>query len=362
MAVAALTPILVAQSVIEEREGRTLELMAITRLPPGRILWGKLLSRVLGLELLVLAGMPILAICMSLGGVELSQLANVWLQMTTLIVSAGAVAAFLGLYATGPFSPALLTWFWMFVAFTMGVAPHFAMSEASEQAAAFVSPFWSLIGGEGWTIVGPILTFAPVAFLTILLGAAGFRAMVAQSDDPVSGLGSLSKDFDGLRRMKNGLAILMVALLAATPLMLVQVAAKNAMPGFWPAGGLSWVWNIGWIWLGTGVYLLAARVSYIRLANRRSGRHRKSWRQQVAEWRPVSLPQAGEASLTIDAAEAAAWEGMLEEEGAPEGPGSQVPPAGTCPAGRPTPRSGPDGPASPRCGRSGATRWPGGRR
>ena len=303
MVLAALTPIVVAQSMIEEREGKTLDLLAITRLPPGRLLWGKLLSRVIALELLVLAGMPVMAICMSLGGVELVQLANVWVQMTVLVLSGGAVAAFLGLYAKGPFSPAITTWIWMLLAWTLGALPHAAASGVQLPAWAWTSPFFALTNkSNDLAILGPLLTWLPVIFLTMLLAAAGFRAMMANADDPQGGFGTLSKDFEGLRRAKTGLAILVVALLAATPLVVFQQLLRVSFP---PVMVVSWLWNIGWLILGTGVWLLAARFSYIRLARRRAGRHKTSWKKLVKIWQPTG--PSPNASLAGQPTEAAAW-------------------------------------------------------
>ena len=310
LVLAALTPIVVAQSMIEEREGKTLDLLAITRLPPTRLLWGKLLSRVLALELLVLAGMPVMAICMSLGGVELVQLANVWLQMSVLVLSGGAVAAFLGLYARGPFSPAITTWIWMLFAWTLGAVPHAAACGGGEPGWAWTSPFFALVmKSNDISIVGPLLTWLPVIFLTMLLAAAGFRAMVANADDPQGGFGTLSKDFVGLRRSKTGLAILVVGLLAATPLVVFQQLLASTFP---PIKVLSWLWNIGWLVLGTGVWLLAARFSYIRLAQRRSGRHKPSWKKLIKVWRPTEPPKV--TGLAGQTGEAAAWADMADPQ------------------------------------------------
>lgn len=315
MVLAALTPIVVAQSIIEEREGGTLDLLAITRLTPGRLLWGKLLSRVIALELLVLAGMPVMAICMSLGGVELVQLANVWLQMSVLVLSGGAVAAFLGLYARGPFSPAITTWIWMFFAWTLGALPHAAASGVDQKEFwAWTSPFMALVmESNGLEVIGPLLTWLPVTVLTVMLAAAGFRALVANADDPLGGFGTLSKDFSGLRRAKTALAILVVALLAATPLVVFQQLIAGRFP---PVRVLSWLWNVGWLVLGTGVWLLAARFSYIRLARRRSGRHKRSWKKLAKVWQTPDAPvDRGQVDAPV---EAAAWTDMLDDQEAVE--------------------------------------------
>ena len=57
-AIVLLTPTMVAQAIIDEKEEHTLSLLAITRLTPRRILWGTLLSRLVMMETLLLAVMP----------------------------------------------------------------------------------------------------------------------------------------------------------------------------------------------------------------------------------------------------------------------------------------------------------------
>jgi len=290
----ALTPILVAQSVIEEREGLTLEILSITRLSPGRILLGKLIARLVGLELLVLGGMPVLAVCMSLGGVELSQLVSVWSNMTALIISLGAVAAFLGLFARGSFSVAFVTWLWMFGAYIFGAIPNASIVQTN-QSLAFTSPFYCLIFGEGWTVIGPLLTWLPVSAAVLALGAAGFQAAMAGADDPIDGFGTLSKDFEALRKMRTWLAVMLVVALAATPVVILQKVIEDV---FWPIRGISWIWNMVWLWVGTGIYLLIARALFIRLARRPSRRKAQPWKQVAREWEqmtPVKRDDPGEA-------------------------------------------------------------------
>ncbi|MCP4869375.1 MAG: ABC transporter permease subunit [Proteobacteria bacterium] len=306
-----LTPILIAQSVIEEREGKTLKLLTITNLGAGRILVGKWLSRVIGLELLILAGLPPLALTLSLGGVELWQLLSAWLQLTTLVMSGGAVAAFLALYAKGPFSVAIATWVWMICAFTMGFIPHGAVVQ-TEGSLAWMSPFYALILAKEWSVtVGPILGFGMVTAAVLHLGALGFRAAMSGADDPLQGFGTLSGDFEGLRKVKTRLAILMVVLLAATPLMMVQKAIETFVPADWMKIAISsgsWIWAVLWIWLATGVYLLVVRAAYIQLGRRRSKRHDRSWKELVRNWEPAAAPSTARSiEPDSDAAEANAW-------------------------------------------------------
>ncbi len=65
-----LTPAFLAGAIAEEREKGTLNDLLVTGLSPAAIIVGKLLSRLAHLVLLLLAGVPVLAILFLLGGVD----------------------------------------------------------------------------------------------------------------------------------------------------------------------------------------------------------------------------------------------------------------------------------------------------
>jgi ABC-type transport system involved in multi-copper enzyme maturation permease subunit len=65
-----LTPIYTASAVADEKERRTLEFLLATDLRNREIVLGKLLSRLLNLGILILAGLPVLALLQFLGGVD----------------------------------------------------------------------------------------------------------------------------------------------------------------------------------------------------------------------------------------------------------------------------------------------------
>lgn len=68
--VALLTPVYTASAVADEKERRTLEFLLATDLRNREIVLGKLLARFLNLGMLILAGLPILALLQFLGGVD----------------------------------------------------------------------------------------------------------------------------------------------------------------------------------------------------------------------------------------------------------------------------------------------------
>jgi ABC-type transport system involved in multi-copper enzyme maturation permease subunit len=279
-----LTPILVANAVIEERDGGTLELLAMTRLTPADILLGKVLSRVLLLELVVLGGLPFLAVCSSLGGFGPLDLVNVFLQCTTIIVSLSAVSAFLGLYADGPFRPAIQTWFWTLGAWWMGTAPQIAMTLSGKQAAT-VSPPVAMYSADGWQMFGPAIVQLPVSAAVFAFAAVGLRAMLAGADDGRDGFGSLSREFDGLQTVRKSLWWTFAAIVAWLPFVVFQKPL-----GGWvaPLGYLSLPWTSLWIWLGTGLYLLTVRWALLRRAAKKRRTPLKSWKALSQEWEGTS--------------------------------------------------------------------------
>src|SRR5262249_41244198 len=68
--VTPLTPIYTASAVADEKERRTLEFLLATDLRNREIVLSKLLARFLNLGMLILAGLPVLALLQFLGGVD----------------------------------------------------------------------------------------------------------------------------------------------------------------------------------------------------------------------------------------------------------------------------------------------------
>lgn len=69
-AVFLLTPVTVAGAIPEERQRRTLEFLLATDLRSREIIFGTLASRLTGLLLIIMGGMPILSLVLFLGGVD----------------------------------------------------------------------------------------------------------------------------------------------------------------------------------------------------------------------------------------------------------------------------------------------------
>lgn len=275
-----ITPIVIAQGIVEEKTAGTLELLATTRLTPWKVLWGKLLSRLLTIEALILAGLPVLAVCLSLGGVEPVQVVNAVLQANAAVLCLGSVAAFGALYARGPILPSMLAWGWAFGAWIFGPLP-LGWAVENDAAMAALSPTWALAEGRGPEILGPIVVWGVIAIAVVALAARIFSAM-AGSHGPDQE--ELSADVWTVERFKRYVGLLAGLLVLAVPLLVMLYGASHrsrVVP--WELFLLCmWGWNALVLLIATLGYLLVCRWAFRQLAVRR--RERRSWKQVVEGW------------------------------------------------------------------------------
>ncbi|MFT3878572.1 MAG: hypothetical protein QM703_02805 [Gemmatales bacterium] len=89
VAILVLTPVYVAGALIEERQQRTLSLLLTTYLTPREIILGKMMSRLVPMLGILLAGVPVLAILQLLGGISFEQLMVHSLIALTLLFTIG---------------------------------------------------------------------------------------------------------------------------------------------------------------------------------------------------------------------------------------------------------------------------------
>lgn len=280
-----VTPLVVAQSFIDEASGRTLSLLAITRLSPTRIVLGKLLARFVQLELIVLAGLPLIALAGSLGGFSPQQVTNIGLQCTAAIIATGSLSAALAVDARAALPVAFSVWLW--TAGAWGILPWLIAALVREPSgASWLSPSAALVQAQGLLIVGTTLTASLFAAGMVALTSVSLRARIANADDPVGGFGSLSQDFAGLKKARQILWLGFVALVAAAPVWVAVVAwVPQGTPGLGLAAA---VWTTGWLVVGTGVYALVVRALQARRQRKARKTPLKSWKELSRQWEPVS--------------------------------------------------------------------------
>ena len=101
LAVCLLAPLLVATGVQEERESRALDLLTLTGLSAGRILFEQISSRLFVLVLTVLAGLPFLGLLIGFGGFSVLAVVNSTVTTLTLALVLGSFAGFVALTSRG---------------------------------------------------------------------------------------------------------------------------------------------------------------------------------------------------------------------------------------------------------------------
>jgi ABC-type transport system involved in multi-copper enzyme maturation permease subunit len=94
-----LTPAVVAGAIAEEKEKRTIDYLFTTHLKPREIVVGKMLSRMWVLLMLLLAGVPVMCIAFSLGGIVPDLLWGSYAATVTMMLSLASVSILHSVFA-----------------------------------------------------------------------------------------------------------------------------------------------------------------------------------------------------------------------------------------------------------------------
>jgi len=86
-----LAPAMTSGAISGEREHLTYDMLMATPLRPGQILWGKLLSALSYLFLLIFAAVPVFSVVLVFGGVELNALLKTLALLVATTITFGAV-------------------------------------------------------------------------------------------------------------------------------------------------------------------------------------------------------------------------------------------------------------------------------
>lgn len=205
--VSLAAPLLVGLGMIEEREDGTMELLALSRLSTSQIVLGKLLSRVLTLGTLVLAGLPVLGLIATFGGVGVWETLGVSLGTLTLVVSLGAVGAWAGLHFDNGIVGMGLAMMWAFV--VLFLVP-FSAADALDNMGgnpSWVSPY-GMLNAEGPGALLHVVLLAPSVFFLARISMPVFRMTVGARSGADEEL--LSPEIFRLQRLERLGAILPV--------------------------------------------------------------------------------------------------------------------------------------------------------
>ena len=244
-----LAPIVVSQGIVEEKEDRTLDMLAITRLSPGQIVRGKLFSRLLVLLVIIASGTPVMALIMSFGGVDPWEIVSVVVNTCVAVIVTGTMAAFLSLFARGAILPSAIAFLYTLPAFFVAPGAHFAVSIAhDDQGYLRFTPALATL--SDWVGIWlPALSFLPVLIMTLRISGPLFEMVTSGGDDPEEGgFGYLSYHLWTFERFKKWGGLLSVVVMLTFPVALLL----HRIPG---VGAL---WATGFLTAGTWLYLLVA--------------------------------------------------------------------------------------------------------
>ncbi len=243
-----LSPIIVAQGIVEEKEDKTLDMLAITRLSPGQIIRGKLLSRILVLLVIIASGTPVMALIMSFGGVDPINVASVVVNTCLAVVVTGTMAAFLSLFARGAILPTITAFLYTIPAFFLAPAAHFATSSWDQQGYFRFTPALAT-ESDWWGIWLPAVSFIPVLVMTLRIAGPLFEMVTSGGDDPEEGgFGYLSFHLWTFERFKKWGGLLSVLVMLTFPIALLL----HSVPA------IGELWATAFLTAGTWLYLLVA--------------------------------------------------------------------------------------------------------
>jgi ABC-type transport system involved in multi-copper enzyme maturation permease subunit len=277
-----MAPVLGAGAITEEREQQTAGLLLLTPVPPLGLLAGKFAGKLVLLELVLLAGLPVLALALALGGVDWREaLAVAALLQVSLVAAAtsGLYGAALHLSTPGAAIAAYLvlvsSWWLPAIPGRMIGSPMTAMAALLFSSAR-----------PGWDLLWPSLLTGGVTTAAGLIGAGVLFARFTEDASPPRAR---------VRRLRwliggAGAAGLTAALSTGS------LAVKNHLPAkligssaF--AAGLTLLCTLSSLALLTGLFLPAGRAAPDRAtgaSHRAPPVRARVWNNPVA-WREWSL-------------------------------------------------------------------------
>ncbi len=278
-----ITPVLVSQGIIEERNAKTMELLTISRLKPRQVLLGKVLSALATVYVLMLAGLPIVALCLTFGGVGVDEMANAFLHTAVGVFALGSLAAYFGLFARGPIAPLLLTWNGAFWGWSLCAVPG-GIATDRDFGIGWTSIGYAFFEADlGWWTLLPAVVWVGVSLVLLRLAEQVFRTQLVSSggEDPDAAM--LSVDVWGVEKVKTAIGAAVMILVMTAPVL----GIAHWAPYSWrwlsePLGySLSFVWNVAALITAMTGYCLAVRAVVNWQAQRR-GRS-VSWKELAEE-------------------------------------------------------------------------------
>ncbi len=182
-------PVLAANSICSEKDRRTFALLLMTDLSSYEIVVGKLLASMLQMVVLLVAGLPVFALCLLLGGVSGSQLLRVFLVTVAAALACGSLGILMGCWRERTFQSlalavlVLVLYLLLVEAFHAWLGQDLLLGWTADQWRAGLNPFFTILGiidpplpsdQPGWLALS-----AEWMFVSIMLAATAILTVIS---------------------------------------------------------------------------------------------------------------------------------------------------------------------------------------
>lgn len=174
-----MAPSFAAGAVTGEKERHTYEMLLASPMRPGAIVLGKMVASLTHLGMLILASLPIIVLCLPLGGVSVYEVLAAYLGLIVSVILFGAIGVFCSSYFSRTASSLVVSYLVILPLVIIGVM------------------FWRSLEGEGTLRLQLALLVVPAFLLSavILMCAAAAGRMLYPPD-----VGSEGKEVIDLER------------------------------------------------------------------------------------------------------------------------------------------------------------------
>ncbi len=275
-----LAPVLVGSGIAEERDDATLQLLALTRLTATQIVFGKVLSRLFAVLLLVLGGMPILVVCTAFGGVSVWEVVNATVNILLVVTLLGGLGGLVGLHVRGPATMFGVAAVYALVAFVALPELYRVLHGGAVGSQTHVSPPWGVLS-NGPAGLLPTLALAPTAIGLIAWSGPLFAHAVLDHEESARAL-----EHRQAQRIRATIGWTGLLAVIALPVIVVLGPAVWSGPPL-PLGVTS---GLGFVWVGlvdvglAGLLVLLVRESSLLRARWLRGRFEAAQRARRPRW------------------------------------------------------------------------------
>ncbi len=127
---ALMTPSFAAGAITGEKERKTYEMLLASPMRPGAIVMGKLLASMAHLAVLVFSSLPIVMLCLPLGGVSLWEVLGTYLAMAFSVLSFGMISLAASAYFTRTIAAQVVAYLLILPLALVGVLVYGMLAEA----------------------------------------------------------------------------------------------------------------------------------------------------------------------------------------------------------------------------------------